>query len=438
MTHCKSISNTIILVLLLIITTSNLYAQDSIPTKNYKFIWGVNSSIDEVSTNTTSLSSLTFDRMNSLLRKSNSKWIDNPIGRLANLGLQGTLGTWFFITIPHETSHFVRGKESGIDDISVKLEAEFMGGYYTINTNPAGSSPTDRLMTTTGGTEHSTLLAFNHSKQMYSGKNISSYSFIFLFGAKYVDGYSYYLRTKDFNKDPDKWLHAQKEKYDYLTISPLKFDPLAYTITLSEKYGYYDEWLPQNEKWIYEPEDLTDYINEFTDDQFERMRKTQLLALADPALLSSFYAAIKYVITGNENTKAFMIPLFKKKLKVIPGIRANMGLWGYENYFDIFALYQNRIPFRAYYRNGGNLHEEVKGLGFQVDNIFLSKNLSSSYELDYWSIGNGFHVSSSVDYQIKRLHLYGKLGYKTFGSLIGKPYKKGAYANIGIGFDLKY
>lgn len=419
-----------------VLFVSLVYCQDTLPTKNYKFVWGLNSSIDELATNTTSLSNLAFDQMNNIIRNSNSKWVNNPVSRCLNIGIQGTVGTWMFITLPHELAHTVRGTEGGINDLSVKLEAKFMGGYYTINTSPAESSPTARLMTTSAGTEHSTLIAYNLTKEMYSGSYISPYSFIILFGAKYVDGYSYYLRTKEFNNNPDKWLSNQKENYSYLTISPLKFDPLSYTITLAEKYGYYDSWLPKNEKWIFEPANLEDYINEFTDDQFDRMRKTQLLALADPALLFSAYATIDYIISGKERTKAIMIPLFNKSLKIMPGIRANMGTWGYENYFDIHAMYKNQIPIRAYYRQGGNLQEEVKGVGFQIENISLTPKLHSLYEFDYWTIGSGFHVSAAFDYQINKLHLHSKLGYKSYGSLIGKPYQNGLYANLGFGFDI--
>lgn len=413
---------------------SDTYGQDSLMLHSYKFTWGYKASVDELSTNVYSLSSLSFNAMNSAISHSTNRYVNNALTRALNLGVQSSIGTWVFVTLPHELSHYIRGKEGNIGDISVHLEPKFMGGYYSLSTSPSLNTAEERLMITTAGMEFSTQLAYRHQREMYSGSPTPPYAFIFLLSAKYVDGYNYYLRTKGFRNDPAKWLSAKREQYAYTGVSPLKFDPIGYTITLAEKYDYYP-WLPADEAWPYEPDDPSRYLNAFTEDQFDRIRKAQLLALADPALVSSLYASVKYILNGTEQQRAWMLKFADNRLALMPGIRANLGLWGAENYFDVHGRYVS-IPFRVYYRQGGNMHETVRGAGIAIDKIHLAHALNSSWEVDYWSIRNGFHISSEIDYRMNDLHLYVKAGYKTHGSLIGKTYQQGAYALLGVGFDI--
>ena len=413
----------------------NIKAQDSLQIKrDYLFVWGSEPNIDALSIDVHSTSSFLFERLNYEIARNSSKYINNGFIRFLNLGFQGSVGTWIFITIPHETAHYLRGKESGIENIKIHLEAKFMGGYYTVFTKLNENTPTERLMVTTAGPELSTLVSYQQIKDMYSGKPIPPHYSIFQIGAKYVDGYNYYSRVKDFQEDPSKWLNEKKGNYSN-DRSPLKFDPLGFTLTLAEKYGYYDSWLPKDSIWFWEPNDINMYENEFVRDQFRRMKKSYLLALLDPSIINSLYVSAKYIIKGDLYSNVFMIPA--GNIKFMPSIRANIGMWGIENYFDIHFLYKNILPFSIYYRQGGNLVEDIYGFGAEVSNLMVSDYIKINFKGDYWN-KKGFNISSRIQYNYKRVYLLAKLGYKTYGSLIGEPWDKGVYGYGGIGFDITY
>ena len=412
--------------------STKIYAQDSLQVKrDYLFVWGSKPNIEAFSLDVHSTSSFLFERLNSAIARSSSKYINNGFIRFLNLGFQGSIGTWVFITIPHETAHYLRGKESGIEDVKIHLEAKFMGGFYTVDTRLNENTPIERLMVTTAGPELSTLVSYLQIKDMYSGKPIPPHYSIFQIGAKYVDGYNYYSRVKDFQEDPNKWLDEKKKNYSNYR-SPLKFDPLGFTLTLAENYGYYDTWLPKDSVWFWEPNDISLYKNEFVVDQFKRMKNAYLLALLDPSIINSLYSAIKYIIYGDLYTRVFMIPV--GSIKFMPSIRANMGMWGIENYFDIHLLYKNKLPFSVYYRQGGNLDEDIYGFGAEVSNINISDYINMNFQGDYWN-KEGFNINSGIQFKYKRIYLLAKLGYKTYGSLIGKPWGKGIYGYGGIGFE---
>jgi hypothetical protein len=402
----------------LVLVSSRLIAQDSLQTeRNYQFVWGNKPNIEALSIDIHSTSSFLFEQMNYGIANNHSKYINNWIVRFINLGFQGSVGTWIFITIPHETAHYLRGKESGVEDIKIHLEAKFGGGYYTVNTRLNENTPVERLMITTAGPELSTLVSYQQIKDMYSGKPIPPHYSIFQIGAKYVDGYNYYSRVKSFEKDPSQWLNEKKENYSK-DRSPLKFDPLGFTITLAEQYGYYDSWLPKDSIWLWEPDDISLYKNEFLADQFKRMRTSYLLALFDPSIINSLYASAKYILTGDLYSNVFMIPA--GKIKFMPSIRANMGMWGIENYFDMHFLYKNKLPFSIYYRHGGNLVENIYGFGAEISEVKASDHLILNFQGDYWN-KNGFNITSGIQYTFKRINVLASLGYKTYGSLIGKP-----------------
>ena len=423
------------LYFLIVFMSTKILAQDSLKVqRNYLFVWGTNPNINALSLDVHSTSSFMFERLNYAIASSSSKYINNGFVRFLNLGFQGSIGTWIFITIPHETAHYLRGKESGLEDVKVHLEAKFFGGYYTVNTKLNENTPIERLMVTTAGPELTTLISYHQVKDMYSGKPIPPHYSIFQIGAKFVDGYNYYSRVKDFQEDPNKWLNEKKENFSN-DRSPLKFDPIGFTLTLAENYGYYDSWLPKDSIWFWEPDDISLYNNEFVADQFKRMKNAYLLALFDPSIINSLFCAIKYIIYGDLYSDVYMIPI--GRLKFMPSIRANMGMWGIENYFDLHFLYDHKLPISMYYRHGGNLNENIYGFGSEISNLKVFDHVNLNLEVDYWK-NDGFNISTEMQYKYKRIILLANLSYKTYGSLIGKPWGKGMYGYGGIGINFEY
>ena len=118
-----------------------------------------------------------------------------------------------------------------------------------------------------------------------------------------------------------------------------------------------------------------------------------------------------------------------------------MGLIGVENYFDFFMRYNNLPPFNIYYRTGGNMIDQVHGGGFAVRKIDIIEELELSIQADYWfnertSKNNyNIHLRSNYFFQNKFKLIIG-FGYKTRGSLMGKPIRQGVYGSFGLGSRL--
>jgi hypothetical protein len=129
--------------------------------------------------------------------------------------------------------------------------------------------------------------------------------------------------------------------------------------------------------------------------------------------------------------------------RVMPSVRANLGELGAENYYDLYLLTPRSGTILLYYRQGGNLHDQLYGGGAEINHLSLASSFRLSTQLDYWhnerTGGNGINAMETLRYAVSdRFFLSASAGYKTKGGLIGKPYGAGFYGYAGLGIRLRY
>lgn len=409
---------------------------DSLVTRQYTIAYGSRPNMEAGALSTLSVTSLAFDQVSNLIRKSR---FDNGWTRAANVAfIQLYLGLTAYGALPHEYfGHYSRAKEFGV---TPKLSSDFpsIGGDDVFKVKHQMSA-LHRQMIVAAGPEFTTTVTREAIKQMYSEPTAPSYIGNYLAVGKIVDGLMYTQNNlKPFLKDPEQYY---QDNEDYFKRNPVPNDPLSFALALTESYGYYDDFVPKDATWLYRPANLSLYVNDFLKDQHRRMKRAQILTLLDPALLSFLYGNYQYLVNG----KPFFKPLMLRVggVRMMPSIRANLGELGAENYYDLYLLTPRSQAVLLYYRQGGNLNDQLFGGGAEINNLSLGPSIRLSTQLDYWRNGrikdNGVNVMETVRYGISnRFFLTASGGYKTKGGLIGKQYGGGFYGHAGLGVNLSY
>jgi hypothetical protein len=380
------------------------------------------------------VTSLIFDQLNNKIRHSK---INGVATRAVNyFAVNFYLGLTGYATLPHEYfGHYSRAREFGI---TPKLTISFPApGGDDVFRVPHSMSATERQMIVAGGPELTSQIAFEATKEMYSGNVVPAYQGLYLFAGKVVDGIMYTQNNvKPFLDDPNKYYDDNK---DYFKKNPVPNDPLAYALALTESYGYYENFLPKNATWLYKAPDLNVYKNEFIEDQYRRMKRAYILQLLDLTSLYGLYGAYQYIV----NDKAFIKPFMLKVhgVKFMPYIRANMGELGAENYYDLFITPRSNLSYNIYYRHGGNMFDKIDGAGGEV-RAKISSKLSLTSGIDFWNNERtdkkNFNTLQTLRLKLQRLALATSVGYKTKGALMGKPWDEGVYGYFGVGYSFDY
>ncbi len=405
---------------------------DTTSGRYYELGWGTMPNTESVSRNTLSITSFAFDKINGKLH--NSK-IDNVFFRSVNfLVIQFYLGSFLFATIPHEFSgHYLRAREYGIKP-GFHINFPKFGGFVPFNVTYNEASAEARMTISAGGAEVSATTGYLATQEFYSGNRVPEYYGWYILNSKVFDGYLHSSSLNYFTENPTQYFEDFR---DELTENPSRIDDaVGYVLTLGESYGLYDALLPKDSLWVYKPPNPDNYLNDFVIDQNQRFKRAYLIQLLDPALISSLYGIFRYLAKGGLEYQPFMFKL--KDMTFMPSVRANMGLIGVENYFDFFMRYQNLPPFNIYYRTGGNMLDQVHGGGFAIRRINVTKSLELSIQADYWfnerTSKNNYNIHTSFNYSVQdKLNLILGYGYKTKGSLMGKPIKEGMYGSFGLG-----
>jgi len=394
-----------IFVVAILLMPSTVCAEEMKDWKEYYFGWGTAPEMEVGAISLIHISSLLNDRISSI-----DHFLIRPVNCFIALLICGPMVE----NVAHEfLGHGGRAREFGFKIYGYKLLSLTEPGAIYIEPIPYTVEPRNRMLFSAGGSEASIILNYEVQKMFYSGKKVPRYYFFYFLGGKFVDMYLF-IPKEDPRRDPLGFLKGKGRRLDY--------DPIAYLLGLTEKYGYYDGIIPPYARWVYNPPDPTVYVNDFFIDSAERLQRAAELVLFDPVLISGLIGIYKYIVN---NEKEFEPLMFKiGGLRFMPGTRANMGGLGPENYLDLYMIY-NKVPFSIYYRFGGNMREEVIGVGIEVRNITLTNNLSTMGQLDLWS-NNGFNIETGLCYQPKSgIGIFGKLGYKTEGPLIGRKYSAG-------------
>lgn len=424
-----------LIVLFLALTLYFVNAQDTIK-REYIIEYGSLPNIESGAISSIHINSLIFDQINKGIQSNHNKWWLRTINFCL---FQCYLGIPSYATIPHEFfGHHSRAMEFGINP---KMTFSFpaIGGdnIFFVNYN---TPAIQRQFIVSAGPELTSQIAYGITKDMYADEAVPSYYGWMLLSGKIIDAYLYtQSNLKSFIENPNQYY---KENNEYFGVNPVPNDPLSYALALTERYGYYDNFIDKNSIWVQQFTDMSVYKNDFLQDQFKRMKTTQLLQLFDPTLLFFIYGNYNYLVKGNPFTKALMFNV--SGVKFMPSIRANLGELGAENYFDMFFKIKKMPAFNIYYRQGGNLFHEIKGTGIEIRNINLIKDkLKLSSQLDYWynekELQNGLNVYEDIKaYPTKKWLVKIGIGYKSEGGLMGKPYREGLYGNIGVGLILNY
>ena len=418
-----------------------MFAQDTIVDRKYEIHYGSIPNIESGSQSAIGLSSLLFDQLNLTIKNNIKSKGLNFAARLGNFSLiQFYIGSQIFATIPHEYSgHYSMARVYGIDS-EFKSNFPGMGGSTTLIMKQSIPS-LQRQMIMAGGPEVTADIAYKATQELYSDDYVPNYIGNYLLAGKLIDEFIYLQNNvKPFLADPNKYTKDNQEDFK---VNPVANDPLSYVLALTESYGYYDNFINKNAVWLEQFPDMTVYTqNVFIKDQYKRMKTAYLLTALDPSNLYFLYGNALYLAKGKTYFKPFMLHL--GNVYLMPSVRANMGEIGIENYFDMFFKIKNSAPFSVYYRDGGNMFDQLKGFGGEIRNINLCDRVSMNGQVDYWynerSEKNNFNISSCFKLSDKK-HLFsflGTIGYKTKGNLMGKPFNEGLFGYIGLGLNLKY
>lgn len=380
------------------------------------------------------ISSLVFDQVNESIGKNLRPGPLNAAMRLLNAGVvQIWLGLPLFATIPHEFfGHHMRAGEFGISS-KVYLNFPALGGktvFYAYQSTPA----IDRQMIVAAGPEVTQTIAYKATRELYSQPYSPSYIGDYFLAGKFVDAYYYYVNNVvGFISNPNKYV---KDNASFLQANPVPNDPVAYLLALTESYGYYP-FMDKNAIWLEQFPDMTVYTNNaFIQDQSRRMRRAYLLTALDPTNLHFLYGNGLYLITGKTFFKPFMI--HAGNLSFMPSVRANLGELGIENYFDLYFKGERFPSFSVYYRQGGNLFDQLRGAGGEIQPFDLGNRFQLSGQLDYWNNSrlhtNNFNITTTAGFSDGKGFLTYLLtgGYKSKGNLMGKPFDKGPYVYLGL------
>jgi hypothetical protein len=432
---------TILFITQLILNSNSTFGQDTSITRHYEIQYGTNPNIEAGSQSAISISSLLFDKTNQIIKNKVKSKTRNLFARIGNFGLvQFYFGTQLYGTIPHEYfGHNSRAKEFGI---TPKLNLNFpaLGGdnIFSVTQN---MPVLKRQMIVAAGPEVTATIAYKATQQLYTDNYSPTYLGNFLLSGKIIDQYIYLQNNvKPFLEDPNEYY---KKEADYFKGNPVPNDPLSYALALTESYGYYNSFLDKNATWVQQFPDMSVYTqNEFIKDQYKRMKSAYLQTALDPTNLYFLYANALYLVSGKTFFKPFMFKI--KNISFMPSVRANLGENGVENYYDLFLKIKKLPSFSVYYRTGGNMFHQTKGLGTEFRNLEITKSIRLNGQLDYWknerTKTNNFNIATGINLTDKKqlFSVGGNIGYKSYGNLMGKPFSKGIYGYIGIGMNLKY
>lgn len=424
-----------LLAFILSICVPMIYPQDSTKVlKEYHLEYGSLPNIESGARTTVGINSLMFDMINHSLK--NSRW-NNALTRTFNAGfVQFYLGLFTFAAAPHEFfGHYSRAREFGITP-KISLAFPVISGDDVFKVT-YHVPVIERQMIVSSGPELTMGVAREELKEIYGGKPAPSYAGNFLLAGKIIDMLMYTQNNvKPFIKDPEKFY---MDNASYFRRNPVPNDPLSYVLALTESYGYYDSFVPKNAIWLYRPPNLNVYVNDFFKDQYKRMKRSQILALMDPALLYFFYGNYQYIAHDQATFTPFMFNV--SGYRFMPSIRAYLGELGAENYYDLYLVTPSGQQVIVYYRQGGNMFDQIYGGGVEVGKIRIAGNYTLTSQADFWynerSDKSNFNIMESVDYDItKRWLISISLGYKTKGQIAGKPYFDGLYGYSGFGIRL--
>lgn len=424
----------------------------------YEFSWGTWPNIESLSINYLGITGLLNDSIGYAIKGSP---IDNIPVRLINFFVvQGGVGCYFIGTLEHEFGHLGYAFEAGFKPHLASFNVETIRPEYFAKT-----SEDKIVMYLGGGMNTDSYTSYNVTTALYSGKHVPcNYSLIALF--KKISNFQYVYSRAGYVKHP---LGNIKEFYK-------NYDPLLYATYLTMKYGYYDSvipvwgYAPYFKKSLFVPANPYAYINPFLKDQYRRLKTAYLIELLDPSFLQIFWALRCYMKWGTTMFMPLMVPV--GSVKFMPGMRASLGTFGVENYYDVYFAVWDLFQFSVYYRNGGNMFDTMHGAGIDVRGICITEQLSADIRADYWTLVEGKIVQKNRDYLLynnlqpmtglgffrkhyndrncfnvtvkirwqfyEDWYVTGTVGYKSYGALIGKQLDRGVYGDGGIGFNLHY
>jgi hypothetical protein len=424
----------------------------------YEFSWGTWPAIQALSTNYLSLNALMNDGIGYGIKGSSA---DNLFVRLMNyLIIPGGISGYLMGTLEHELGHLGQAVEFGFKPHLSGFNTESIRRRFY-----AKESPDEVILYIGGGMNTDTYTSYEASQHLYSGNSVPCYyGTIILY--KKISNFQYVFSKARYMDHP---LGNIKEFYK-------DYDPLLYDVYLTMKYGYYDSvvpvwaYAPYLKKSIFVPSNPYAYINRFLRDQYHRMKTAYLVELLDPSFINLFYGWRQYLKNGDLFFKPLMIPI--KEFQFMPGMRASLGNFGVENYYDLYCSVKDLFHFSVYYRYGGNKWDKIHGAGIAVSGVRITDQLSLTCQADYWTLAAGNAISKNSDYLLYNnlqpvaglgyfrdnhanrncfnvsiiLHwqfyddwfFIGNIGYKTYGALIGKQLEKGPYGYGGIGFNVNY
>lgn len=418
------------------------FDSDTIEKQTYTFGWGTPPNTDVLAMNGTSLTSFTFNHID--LKLKNSK-LDNALIRSFNsVFVQYYLGGFVFTILPHELGHYYQARQAGIMPRKLNIPFPKIGGFILYDANYIDHTPEQRMLIASRGMETSASNNYITNTKFYSGRKVPQHYFWYYFNSKVIDAFYYSSISNLFVKSPTDYFEyiaeviERKNGITAIEEPAIVDDPVNYLLSLTESYGYYDTIIDFSSAWVYRPENPDVYLNEFIVDQNKRMKTAYILQLVDPALLNSFYGLINYIAKGKIEHQPYMLKI--KNTRFMPAIRANLGLLGVENYFDLYVKNDNLPPFNLYYRTGGNMFHSIFGGGVAVRELNIWRKFAVDAQADYWynqrSSKSNFNLGFNFNYELHRnFQLVASANYKTKGSLVGKPVNEGFYG--WLGFSLK-
>jgi hypothetical protein len=272
--------------------------------------------------NTISAFSLVFEGINNGVE--NSK-LDNVFTRLVNvLRIDFYLGFSPATAFMHEfVGHGGRAREFDFEVYGYSYRFPKFGGSISIEPLTYGIEPEKRMLFNAGGLEAGQMVSYETNKIFYSDRRIPYY--IWFFSLMWLDGFMNVIgsQTKDPRKYPEDFVHGG--------------DTAKYLLSLTENYGYYDGLIPPGSFFPHTGIDAKIYVNGFFTDAYVRALKAVRLRALNPSVATGLIGVYRYVARGEKEFEPFMFRI--GDLKFMPGIRANLGTVGPENYFDLFMVY---------------------------------------------------------------------------------------------------
>lgn len=388
---------TIVLLIFLISTGSEVVAQDSLWQRKYEFGMFNNYDLRNSSQNMISTHRLLNDGFDDLLASRM-----NPKTANITKGIFGFATTYLGMLWSHEFGHYIRAKQVGgtfnIHNFGLPIP-------YTTADLPTDISLPDEAIFVTAGFEVNYLNIRNIQSQFIRQNGIANTDLAFSFANRLMHPIYTTLIVPINAEDKEVWIETAG-------------DPVHYILPVFKNYSDGQVFMQDS---TVNP-DLVRFYDQ-----------ASLLAQLFPLLDPQFYREVMAAFGSSKKTRRPVFLFGDHSNGWTYGTLFNASPLGYELYLQNYIHLKDK-QYGVYLKYGRPFKNI--GLGLTMNNIVHTTNFQTDLIVDLWQqdiFGNGVSAEIVNRWRISdKFGLNVNLGYKTEGYVLGKQLKSGF--NLGLGF----